>query len=274
MKEPVLVGAVVYDPKVVVIWEIIKEFFENSGCPMDYVFFSNYELQVKALLDGTVHVAWNSPLAWLDSQRRSGDTCRAIAMRDTDRDRVSHIITPVESPLQNPADLAGKTIATGAKDSPQSTLIPLGLLQRHGLEPGRDVQVKRFDVLVGKHGDHIGGEKDALQAMQSGEADACALLDLNWQLWTADGTIDPGRYRILATTDRFDHCVFTVRDTLPEAMLTPWLETLYSMSYDNPAHREMMDMEGLKTWLPGRISGFGALAEAVERQHFFAEATQ
>lgn len=274
MKEPVLVGAVVYDPKVVVIWEIIKEFFEDSGCPMDYVFFSNYELQVKALLDDTVHVAWNSPLAWLDAQRRSGNTCRAIAMRDTDRDRVSHIITPVESPLQNPVDLAGKTIATGAKDSPQSTLIPLGLLQRHGLEPGRDVSVKRFDVLVGKHGDHVGGEKEALQAVQSGEADACALLDLNWQLWTADGTIDPGRYRILATTDRFDHCVFTVRDTLPEAMLTPWLETLYSMSYDNPAHREMMDMEGLKTWLPGRTSGFAALAEAVERQNFFTEAVQ
>jgi phosphonate transport system substrate-binding protein len=273
MKEPVLVGAVVYDPKVVVIWEIIKEFFEVSGCPMDYVFFSNYELQVRALLDGTIHVAWNSPLAWLDAQRRSGDACRAIAMRDTDRDRASHIVIPTDSPLQNLTDLAGRTIATGAKDSPQATLIPLGLLQRHGVEPGRDVQVKRFDVLVGKHGDHIGGEKEALHAMQSGEADACAMLDLNWQLWTADGTIDPGRYRILATTDRFDHCVFTVRGDLPEAKERPWLETLYSMSYDNPAHREMMDMEGLKAWLPGRTSGFSALSEAVQRQQFFSEAS-
>ena len=31
---------------------------------------------------------------------------------------------------------AGRTVAVGAKDSPQATLIPLGLLQRHGLEPG------------------------------------------------------------------------------------------------------------------------------------------
>ncbi len=270
MKEPMLVGAVVYDPKVVVIWEIIKDFFETAGCPMDYIFFSNYELQVKALLDGTIHVAWNSPLAWLDAQGRSGQTCRAIAMRDTDRDRVSHIITPTDSPVRSLSDLAGKTLATGAKDSPQATLIPLGLLQRHGLEPGRDVQVKRFDVLIGKHGDHIGGEKDALHAMQTGEADACAMLDLNWQLWTADGTIDSTRYRVLATTDHFDHCVFTVRENLPETLLQPWLETLYSMSYDNPAHREMMDMEGLKAWLPGRVSGFTALADAVQRQQFFA----
>ena len=90
------------------IWEIIKEFFEASGCPMDYVFFSNYELQVKALLDGTIHVAWNSPLAWLDAQRRSGDACRAIAMRDTDRDRVSHIVVPADSPVQTLADLQGR----------------------------------------------------------------------------------------------------------------------------------------------------------------------
>lgn len=271
MQEPVLVGAVVYDPKVVVIWDIIKTFFNQSGCPMDYLFYSNYELQVKALLEGSIHIAWNSPLAWLDAQRRSDGACRAIAMRDTDRDRVSHIIVRSDSPVQSLADLAGRTIATGAKDSPQATLIPLGLLQRSGLEPGRDVQIKRFDVLVGKHGDHIGGEKEGLIALQSGAADACAMLDLNWQLWCADGTLDPGRYRVLATTDRYDHCVFTVRDDLPQELEQPWLQTLYTMSYDNPAHREMMDMEGLKTWLPGRTSGFGPLSEAVRRQKFFGE---
>jgi hypothetical protein len=32
----------------------------------------------------------------------------------------------------------------------------------------------------------------------------------------------------------------------------------------------MMDLEGLKQWLPGRTSGFAALGEAVEKQRFFA----
>jgi hypothetical protein len=44
------------------------------------------------------------------------------------------------------------------------------------------------------------------------------------------------------------------------------------MSYDNPKHREMMDMEGLKKWEPGRVSGFAALAEAVEVLQFFEAA--
>lgn len=272
MQNPILVGAVVYDPKVVVIWDIIKEFFQASGCPMDYIFFSNYEMQVDALMAGTVDVAWNSLLAWLDSQRQSGHTCRAVAMRDTDRDRCSHLVARVDGPVQSVSDLAGRTVALGAKDSPQATLIPLGLLHRNGLEAGRNVTVRRHDVLVGKHGDHIGGEKDAFADLASGNSDACAMLDLNWQLWSSDGTVDPHRYRILATTDLFDHCVFTVKEDLAPERLQPWLDTLFTMSYDNPAHREMMDMEGLKTWEDGRTSGFGPLTEAVEVTGYWAEA--
>ncbi len=267
--KPVLVGAVLYDPKVSVIWDIIGDFFEQNGCPMDTVFYTNYELQVDALLKGHIDVAWNSPLAWLEAQHGSGNHCRAIAMRDTDRGRVSHLVASTAGGVNSLEDLRGKTVAVGAKDSPQATLIPVGFLQRHGLEPGRDFQVKRFDVLVGKHGDHVGGERDAFACLQAGEAAASAMLDLNWQSWTADGTIDPSRYRILATTDTFDHCVFTVREDFPADVEKQWLDVLFSMSYDNPKHREMMDMEGLKEWLPGRTSGFGPLTEAVERQKFF-----
>ena len=52
-----------------------------------------------------------------------------------------------------------------------------------------------------------------------------------------------------------------------------WLDALYSMRYDNPAHREMMDLEGLKAWLPGRTTGFGPLTAAVESERFFAPAS-
>jgi phosphonate transport system substrate-binding protein len=269
MAKPVIVGAVLYDPKVSVIWDIIRDFFEHNGCPLDVVFYTNYELQVTALLAGHLDIAWNSPLAWLDAQRRSQGSCRAIAMRDTDRDRVSHLVVRADGPVQTAADLKGRVLAVGAQDSPQATLIPLGYLQRAGLEPGRDFTVRRFDVLVGKHGDHIGGERDALACLAAGEADACAMLDLNWEAWSADGTVDPRRYRVLATTDPFDHCVFTVRADFPAALERQWLAALFSMRYDNPQHRQMMDMEGLKAWQEGRTSGFGPLSEAVTGQKYW-----
>jgi ABC-type phosphate/phosphonate transport system substrate-binding protein len=271
METTVRVGVVMYDPKVATIWEIIANFFEGRNCPIDVTYFSDYDLQVSALLNREIDIAWNSPLAWVDAQRRSEGACRAIAMRDTDVDRVSHIVAKKNSGIAGLADLKGKTLAVGAMDSPQATLIPIGLLQRAGLEPGRDFQVRRFDDLVGKHGDHIGGEQKAFDCLARGEADAAAMLDLNWERWTSDGTINPDQFFIVATTDLFDHCVFTVRHDFPKEVEEKWLNVLFAMSYDNPQHREMMDMEGLKEWRPGRTTGFAALERAVEQQRFFED---
>jgi phosphate/phosphite/phosphonate ABC transporter binding protein len=271
MISPIRVGAVIYDPKVAVIWDIIKDYFQEQGCPIDYVFYSNYELLVEALLTGHVHIAWNSPLAWVDAQRQTGGTCRAVAMRDTDRDRVTHLIVRRDSGIETVADLRGKTVATGAKDSPQATLLPLHLLHEAGLEADRDFTLRRFDLMVGKHGDHIGGELEALRSLQAGQSDAAAVLDLNWERWSTDGTASPQELRVLATTHRFDHCNFTVRADFPQADLDCWLTALFAMTYDNPAHREMMDLEGLRAWLPGRVSGYTDLTAATDEQHFFAD---
>ncbi len=273
MSKPLKVGAVMYDPKVSVIWEIIRDFFDAQGAPIDVAFYATYEDQNDGLLSRAIDIAWNSPLAWVDAQRRSRNGCRAIAMRDTDRDRVSYFVARRDGPVKALGDLKNRAMATGAIDSPQATLIPLGRLRREGLHPGLDVRVERFDVLVGKHGDHGGGERDALACLVKGDVDACAMLDLNWDGWITDGTIDAGAFAIVGETDRFDHCVFTVRADLDASAERAWLEALFAMRYDNPAHREMMDLEGLKAWLPGRTTGFGPLTAAVETEGFFAPAS-
>lgn len=77
------------------------------------------------------------------------------------------------------------------------------------------------------------------------------------------------KYRVLATTEPYDHCVFAVRGDFPADREQPWLEVLHLMSYDDPKHREMMDLEGLKKWEPGRTTGFDALAEACDLLGFF-----
>jgi ABC-type phosphate/phosphonate transport system substrate-binding protein len=263
---------VIYDPKVAVIWDIIVRFFASEGCPMDCVFYTNYELQVDALLAGHIDIAWNSPLAWIDAQRRGEGACRAIAMRDTDRDRRTHLLARTGGPVTAVSDLRGRVVALGASDSPQATLLPLHHIASTGLEADRDFEIRRHDVLVGKHGDHIGGERDALQDLLDGSADAAAVLDLNWQLWSADGTADPSRIHAIATTAPFDHCNFTVTPSLALERAETWKNALLSMDYANPAHREMMDLEGLKAWLPGRTSGYAALEAAAREQGFFATA--
>jgi ABC-type phosphate/phosphonate transport system substrate-binding protein len=189
-------------------------------------------------------------------------------MRDTDRDRRTHIVVNSDSGVDTTAALEGQVIGFGAEDSPQATLIPREHLRRAGLAES-SYTGRCFDVLVGKHGDHVGGEMDAFKALEAGDVAASCMLDLNWETWTGDGTVDPGRYRILDTTDRFDHCVFTVPERFPAERERAFLDALFSMDYDNPEHREMMDLEGLKRWEPGRTSGFELLTAGCETQRFF-----
>src|SRR5215472_4214576 len=179
-----VVGAVAYDPKVVTIWDGFRAWLRGpGGLDFDYLLYSNYERQVSDLVDGRIGVAWNSPLAWVRARRLAaarGATLTPVTMRDTDCDLRSVIVVRADSPVTSVGDLAGRIVATGAVDSPQATLLPLSLLRSAGLTPGTDLAVRRFDVGVGLHGDHIGGERDAARALFAGDpadrADAACMI--------------------------------------------------------------------------------------------------
>src|SRR5580658_137450 len=84
--DTLLLGAVAYDPKVVLIWDGFQAYFEKQGLPFDYILYSNYERQVTAQFAGQIDVAWNSPLAWIQSEcvaAATGRKAEAIVMRDT-----------------------------------------------------------------------------------------------------------------------------------------------------------------------------------------------
>jgi ABC-type phosphate/phosphonate transport system substrate-binding protein len=259
-------GAVAYDPKVVTIWEGFKAWFADRGLPFDFVLYSNYERLVEGHLAGEVDAAWNSPLAWVEAERaaaRRGRKARAVARRDTDRNLSSVVVVRADSKIQSLGGLAGRTVAVGAGDSPQATLIPLLLIADAGLQPEKDVMVVRHDLLVGKHGDHVGGERDAARALIAGRAEAACMLDANHLVFTQEGTLPPGSTRILAQTPPFDHCNVTVFDDAPIDRLQPFLELLLGMSYADPVVRPLLDLEGLTRWLPGRLEGYAQLNRAV-----------
>jgi ABC-type phosphate/phosphonate transport system substrate-binding protein len=268
------VGAVAYDPKVVTIWEGFKVYFAARGVDIDYVLFSTYDAQVEANLTRQIDVAWNSPLAWVKSQILTRRGCRAIAMRDSDQDLTTKIIVRnSSSPLVSLSDLKGKTVAVGASDSPQATLIPLSMIADAGVDPGTDCRVLYHNVMVGKHGDHVGGERDAARALAEGRADAACVLDGNYDVFINEGTLDPGVTRVLATTPPFDHCNFTVRADLPEERIKPFVDELLAMSFANSEVRAFMELEGLKKWLPARTSGYAQLEKAVQRFKFLDSAS-
>jgi ABC-type phosphate/phosphonate transport system substrate-binding protein len=254
-----LMGAVAYDAKVVTTWDGFKAFFAAKGLDFDYVLTTHYERLADMLLGGAVDVAWNSPLAWIECARAAPARARAIAMRDTDRDLRSVILVRDDDSFGSLRALAGRRIGVGASDSPQATLIPLELLASAGVS----VVPVRHDVLVGKHGDHVGGERDAVRALLRREVDAACCIDGNLLAFSADGTIPPGGVRVLTQTEPYDHCNFTVVADHPA--LDRFTSLLGEMSYADPEVRGLMDLEGLKAWLPGRTSGYRPLERAIDR---------
>jgi phosphonate transport system substrate-binding protein len=268
MRHPLVMGAVAYDQKVVAIWDGFQKYFRTRGLEFDYVLYSNYERQVEAQLGGHLHVAWNSPLAWLQTDRAAralGRRAEALCMRDTDRDLTSIILVRSDSGIDVIPNLANKIVAVGAADSPQATLIPLNYLAARGLAPHEAFHVKVFDVLAGKHGDHIGGERDAVRALIRGEADAACILDANHLAFAREGTIPPAAARILAQTPVYDHCNFTALDDVPAEPVARFRDLLLGMSYSDGDVRPLLDLEGLKQWVPGRVHGYAQLAAAVDR---------
>jgi ABC-type phosphate/phosphonate transport system substrate-binding protein len=271
VSETLLMGAVAYDPKVVAIWEGFRRWLRASGLDFDFVLYSHYERQVDDLVAGRIHTAWNSPLAALRAERLArarGRSVRATVMRDTDRDLTSVVVVRADSGLVSAADLKGRTVAVGAVDSPQSTLIPLDHLRSLGLRPGEDVTVRRFEVGVGLHGDHIGGERDAARALAAGEVDAACMIDGNHLLFTQEGSL-PAETRIVAQTPPYDHCTMTEVDTAPAAEAARFTELLLAMSYADPQVRPLLDLEGLRVWREGRTSGYAQLERAVDAEGFY-----
>ena len=260
----IIVGAVAYDPKAVTIWEGIRAHFQEQGAPMDFVLFSNYERQVESLLAQKIDIAWNTPLAHVRVRRRTKNKSTSLGMRDSDRDFRAKILVRKDALIRSVADLKGKTLAVGSRDSTQARILPLHFLEEQGLAL-QGVKLLVFDTDVGKHGDTGSSELEVLKALHDGRAQAGTVGDLMWVLEQAAGRVNSALIDVLWTTPPFDHCMFDAHPDLPRAKCEAFQRALFAMRWENPAHRRVLELEGLKQWMPAREEGYASLQTALDR---------
>jgi ABC-type phosphate/phosphonate transport system substrate-binding protein len=260
MRSPgVLVGAVAYSPNAVTIWEGIRDHFRGAEVELDYLLFSNYERQVEALLAGQIDIAWNTNLAWVRTVGRTGGRCRALAMRDSD---IGYRTVFVGRRGEAPADLAdlrGRRLALGSRDSAQAAILPLHFLSQAGV-PLAEVELVRFDSDVGKHGDTGRSELEAMLAVHERRADAAPVGMSTWRAVKHDGL------EVFWTSPGYCHCNFTALDRLEPERAEAWVRHLLAMDWEDPRHRPILELEGLRRWVRPELEGYRPLFEAVERQ--------
>jgi phosphonate transport system substrate-binding protein len=262
MSELVKVGAVAYDPKVVPIWEGMRDYFRESEMPTDYILFSSYEAQVDALFEGVIDIAWNTNVAYVRCEQRAGAPCQLLGMRNTDLDFTTRLIAREGSGVAGPADLKGKRFAIGSADSAQAAIVPIHLVRQVGLEPDNDFEVLRFDLDVGKHGDTGRSELEVLAALTDGRADAGAVGHTTWLRMVEEGSVNRSLLKSVWTSPGYSHCNFTALHGFDKDLARRWSEALLAMPYEG-RWRRLMDQEGLTSWVPGRTQGYELVFDAM-----------
>ena len=278
MSKTIWLGAVAYDPKVVTIWEGMRRYFhEEANLQIEVVLFQSYEAQVRALLAQPgetvphIDIAWNTNLAYLQSDEWSGHASRAIAMRDTDLHWMTKIVAVTGGPVSTVSDLKDRTLALGSRDSGHAAILPVHFLEQHGMREGTDYKTLRFDSDVGKHGDTGTSEVEVVRAVLDGRADAGAIGSPFWNIVRNEHLVPEGGLREIWTSPVYNHCMFTARPDLNKDDERRFTEALLAMSYDNPAHRSILDAEGLQRWLTPHLDGYADLRQAAAKQGFFKQ---
>jgi phosphonate transport system substrate-binding protein len=276
VNKAIWVGAVAYNPKVVTIWEGMRTYFrEEAHLPVEVVLFQSYEAQVLALLaqpgESVPHIdiAWNTNLAYLQSDEWSGHACRAIAMRDTDLGWMTKIVAVTGGPISTLTDLQNRTLALGSRDSGHAAILPVHFLQQQDMREGTDYRTLRFNSDLGKHGDTGTSEVDVVRAVLDGRADAGAVGSPFWNTARNEHLVPEGGLREIWSSPAYNHCMFTARADLDRERERRFVKALLAMSYDNPIHRPILDAEGLRRWLTPHHDGYAELRQAAAQQGFF-----
>jgi phosphonate transport system substrate-binding protein len=259
------IGAVAYAPKVVTIWEGIREYLRDRGLQTEYVLYSSYPVLVDALVAGHIDIAWNTPLAYLQAKERLAGQCLVLGMRDSDVNFTTVFIARADSPIRSLSDLKGKRFALGSRDSSQAAILPVYFLREAGLDPEEDLKLVRFDTDIGKHGDTGTSEQDVVRGVIEGSADAGAIGQATWDASVAGGSIDERRLRILWTSPGYSHCNFTARAGLPSSLAERFTKAIQAMDYNDPKWKQIMNLEGLTRWLPGSTTGYDELEHEARR---------
>lgn len=273
-------GAVAYDAKVVPIWEGMRRYFRDEArLDVEVVLFQSYEAQVQALLAAgddfgpRIDIAWNTNLAFLQAREWSARACRPLAMRDTDLGWTTLIIAPSGGAVASLADLSGRTIAFGSRDSGHAAILPVYFLAQQNLVEGRDYRALRINTDVGKHGDTGTSEVEVLRAVLDGRAEAGAVGSPFWSGVQAQQVVPAGALSVVWSSPPFSHCMFTAHVDLEPEIETRFIDALLRMNIDNPVHRPILEAEGLRRWIRADIGGYGSIEEACRVQGFFRRPT-
>lgn len=183
---------------------------EKVGISFHYLPVKSYSASVQAFKNNEVQMAWFGGLSGVQA-RLAVKNSQAIAQGEEDQHFVTYFIAHASTGLQSgeklPAAIGGLNFTFGSKGSTSGRLMPeYYLRQQFGKAPD-----DLFNT-VGFSGDH----SKTIALVQSGSYQLGAVNFKVWEKELANGTIDPGKVRVIWKTPEYPDYNWSVRGDIDQ----------------------------------------------------------
>jgi phosphonate transport system substrate-binding protein len=176
-------------------WKPFTDYLSKAtGKPVEYVLFTSTKDQLKAMLDGKLHVAGFNTGSVPAAVNNCGfvPICAIPTGEGTAWTR-SDIIVPADSPLQHAGDLKGHELTLTEPASNSGYKAPLVLLRSNfGLQPLSDVLLR-----------YSGSHEASIEGIAQKKFEAAAVADDMLNRALAAGTIKQDQYRTIFSSESF-----------------------------------------------------------------------
>ena len=224
---------------------------KEVGVQVKFVPVVDYAATVEGLAADRLDIVWYGGFTSVQATQRAKGATR-LAMREEDASFKSLFVTRTDSGIKTLADLKGKTFAFGSVSSTSGHLMPRYFLKAAGVEPERDF--KRFG---------FSGAHDATAAwVEAGRVDAGALNFLVWRKLVEKKKIDTGKVHVFWTTPPYVDYVWVARGGVPREIREKFTQALLKLDYSNPEHKQVMDLQRTRKFIPARDSDWDGIKEA------------
>lgn len=205
---------------------------KDTGMDVKVDKVTDYSSVIEAQRAGKVDVAWYGPLSMVLANQEAGAEPAVLGVTASgDSTYHSIVVVPASSSAKTLADLRGKRISFVEPGSTSGNLVPRSEVMKEFKQKAEEF----FGTVT-----YAGSHDASLLSMVNGNVDACAVEDITFNEKVKSKEIDPGKYRILWTSEPLPQSPIAYRKGLDPALASKITESFLTM-----------DKKGVKMDIPG-----------------------
>lgn len=232
---------------------LIKYLEGRLGMKVEWTPVTDYAAAVETLVNRKVDMAWFGGFTFVQANHRSGGKVIPIAQREEDEKFRSVFITG-DPAIRSLADLKGKDVSFGSQSSTSGHLMPRSFLLQSGLNPEKDFRRVAYS----------GAHDATIAAVASGKVQAGALNISVWEKFVAEKKVDTSQVRVVLTTPPYYDYNWSVHADMPAATREKLTAALLSLSRDDPAGREILELQRATRFIPSKADNYKGIEAAAK----------